>query len=129
MYVISGSTLFVVYVVLSIRLMWAGGELQNIEMVWYNLFDCRGDSKKRMPYKHTLTVAKNEHAMGTVAIKPVAVLATTFLGTMHPAVVATVRVFLCFVLSLCLSQSLGDSVTNLARVHRSWLSSEECCWV
>ena len=27
MYVISGSTLFVAYVVLSIRLMWAGGEL------------------------------------------------------------------------------------------------------
>ena len=84
---------------------------------------------KRSSPKHTLTVAKNEHAMGTVAIKTVAVLATTFLGTMHPAVVATVRVFLCFVLSLCLSQSLGDSVTNLARVHRSWLSSEECCWV
>ena len=91
LYVGIGSTLFLVYVGLSARLMWAGGELQNIEVVWYNPFNWRGDSKKRMPYKHALSVATNEHAMGTVAIKTVAVLSTTFLGTMHPTAVATVR--------------------------------------
>ena len=90
LYVGSGSTLFLVYVGLSARLMRAGGELQNIEVVC-NPFNWRGDSKKRMPYKHALSVATNEHAMGTVAIKTVAVLSTTFLGTMHPTAVATVR--------------------------------------
>ena len=90
LYVGSGSTLFLVYVGLSARLMRVGGELQNIEVVC-NPFNWRGDSKKRMPYKHALSVAMNEHAMGTVAIKTVAVLSTTFLGTMHPTAVATVR--------------------------------------
>ena len=91
LYVGSGSTLFLVYVGLSARLMRVGGELQNIEVVC-NPFDCRGDSKKHMPYKHALSVATNEHAMWTVAIKMVAVLSTTFLGTKHPTAVATVRV-------------------------------------
>ena len=91
LYVGIGSTLFLIYVGLSARLMRAGGELQNIEVVWYNPFNWRGDSKKRMPYKHALSVSMNEHAMGTVAIKTVAVLSTTFLGTMHPTAVATVR--------------------------------------
>ena len=91
LYVGIGSTLFVVYVGLSARLMRVGGELQNIEVVC-NPFDCRGDSKKHMPYKHALSVATNEHAMWTVAIKTVAVLSTTFLGTMHPTTVATVCV-------------------------------------
>ena len=90
LYVGMGSTLFLVYVGLSVRLMRAGGELQNIEVVC-NPFNWRGDSKKRMPYKHALSVATNEHAMWTVAIKTVAVLSTTFLGTMHPTAVATVR--------------------------------------
>ena len=92
LYVGIGSTLFLVYVGLSARLMRAGGELQNIEVVWYNPLNWRGDSKKRMPYKHALSVSMNEHAMGTVAIKTVAVLSTTFLGTMHPTAVASVRV-------------------------------------
>ena len=91
LYVGIGSTLFLIYVGLSARLMRAGGELQNIEVVWYNPFNWRGDSKKRMPYKHALSMATNEHAMGTVAIKTVAVLSTTFLGTMHPTAVASVR--------------------------------------
>ena len=92
-YVVPGATLFVVYVGLSARLMRAGGQLQNIEMVWHNPFDWRGDNRKRMSYKHALSLAKNQHAMGTVAIKTPAVLATIFLGTRHPAVVAAVRVF------------------------------------
>ena len=91
LYVGTGSTLFLVYVGLSTRLLRVGGELQNIEVV-SNPFDWRGDSKKRMPYKHALSMSMNEHAMGTVAIKTVAVLSTTFLGTMHPTAVATVRV-------------------------------------
>ena len=56
-----------------------------------NPFDCRGDSKKHMPYKHALSVATNEHAMWTVAIKTVAVLSATFLGTMHPTAVGLRR--------------------------------------
>ena len=91
LYVVTGSTLFLVYVGLSARLLRVGGELQNIEAVWYNPLDWRGDSKKRMPYKHALSVATNEHAMWTVAIKTVAVLSTTFLGTIHPTAVAMVR--------------------------------------
>ena len=38
------------------------------------------------------SAAMNEHALGTVAIKAVAVLSTTFLGTMHPTAVAVVCV-------------------------------------
>ena len=90
LYVVLGSFLFVAYVVLSARLMRAGGELQNIEMVC-DPFDWRHDCKKRMPYKHALSVAKTEHALGTVAIKTVAVVVATFLGTFHPTVVAAVR--------------------------------------
>ena len=92
LYVVTGSTLFLVYVGLSARLLRVGGELQNIEAVWYNPFDWRGDSKKRMPYTHALSLAKNEHGVGTVAVKTVAVLVATFIGTMHPTAVSTVRV-------------------------------------
>lgn len=129
LYVISGSIMLVMYVRLSVRLMRAGGELHNIAMVWYKPFDSADDYTKRMPYKHALSVAKNEHAMGTVAIKTVAVLAATFLGTVHPTVVATVRTEL----SICgsfLSQahSHASCATDLGRVRRSWLLSVACCW-
>ena len=57
-----------------------------------NPFDWRGDSKKRMPYTHALSLAKNEHGVGTVTVKTVAVLVATFFGTMHPTAVSMVRV-------------------------------------
>ena len=80
LYVVTGSSLFLVYVGLSARLLRVGGELQNSEAVWYNPFDWRGDSKKRMPYTHALSLAKNEHEVGTVAVKEI----TAFVGPEPP---------------------------------------------
>ena len=89
-YIVPGSVLFVLFTALCARLIRAGGELQNIEMT-LNLLDWRGDSKKKPPYAHALSARSSKHAEVTVAVKTVAVLATTFMGTGHPIAVAAVR--------------------------------------
>lgn len=71
--------------------MRVGGELGNIEMQLHKPLDYRGDNNKRMPYKHRLSLANAKHGLSTVAIKTVAVLASTYMGAEHPSVVATVR--------------------------------------
>jgi hypothetical protein len=91
LYAVLGFVLFVLFVGTSARLVRVGGELGNIEMQLHNPLDWRGDCGKRMPYKHRLSAANIEHASGTVAVKTVAVLAATYLGTQHPVVVAAVR--------------------------------------
>lgn len=78
------------FVAISARLMRVGGELQNIEIRFRNPLDCRGDCRKIMPYQHRLSTVNTEHASGTVAIKTVAVLAHTYMGTNYPTVVAVV---------------------------------------
>jgi len=77
-------------VVLSARLMSVGGELASIEMST-NPLNCRGDSKVQKAYVHALSARSTAHALVTVAVKTVAVFATTFMGTKHPVIVAAVR--------------------------------------
>lgn len=91
-YVVPGAVLAISYVWLCGRLMLAGGEVQNVEMS-FNLLDWRSDSRKRMPYMHALSPHSNEYLVGTVAVKTVSVLTTTFLGSVYPISVAAVMVF------------------------------------
>ena len=80
-----------VFVVLSARLMSVGGELASIEMT-ANPLNWRGDSRKvQKAYVHALSARSTAHALVTVAVKTVAVFATTFMGTKHPVIVAAVR--------------------------------------
>ena len=88
-FLVPGVLLLVVFVALSARVMSVGGELANIEMR-ANPLDPRGDSDKQMPYAHTLSPHSTAHAAVTVAVKTVAVLASTFMGTRHPIVVQVV---------------------------------------
>ena len=90
-YAVPGIILLVVFVVLSARLMSVGGELASIEMT-ANPLNWRGDSHKlRKAYVHALSARSTAHASVTVAVKTVAVFATTFMGTKHPVIVAAVR--------------------------------------
>ena len=89
-YAVPGIILLVVFVVLSARLMSVGGELGSIEMT-ANPLNCRGDSKVQKAYVHALSARSTAHALVTVAVKTVAVFATTFMGTKHPVIVAAVR--------------------------------------
>ena len=84
-FLVPGVLLLVVFVALSARVMSVGGELANIEMR-ANPLDPRGDSTKRTLYAHTLSPHSTAHAAVTVAVKTVAVLASTFMGTRHPIV-------------------------------------------
>ena len=98
-YAVPGIILLVVFVVLSARLMSVGGELGRIEMT-ANPLKTTGDSRN-LPktYVHALSVRSTAHALVTVAVKTVAVFATTFMGTKHPVIVAAVRaseLFACF---------------------------------
>ena len=89
-YAVPGIILLVVFVVFSARLMSVGGELVSIEMT-ANPLDWRGDSRKQKVYVHALSARSTAHALVTVAVKTVAVFATTFMGTKHPVIVAAVR--------------------------------------
>ena len=90
-YAVPGIILLVVFVVLSARLMSVGGELASIEMT-ANPLNWRGDSRKvQKAYVHALSARSTAHASVTVAVKTVAVFATTFMGTKHPVIVAAVR--------------------------------------
>ena len=92
-YAVPGIILLVVFVVLSARLMSVRGELGSIEMT-ANPLNCRGDSDSdNLPkaYVHALSAHSTAHALVTVAVKTVAVFATTFMGTKHPVIVAAVR--------------------------------------
>ena len=90
-YAVPGIILLVVFVVLSARLMSVGGELASIEMT-ANPLNWRGDSRKQKKvYVHALSVGSTAHALVTVAVKTIAVFATTFMGTKHPVIVAAVR--------------------------------------
>ena len=92
-YAVPGIILLVVFVVLSARLMSVGGELASIEMT-ANPLNWRGDSRSvQKPYVHALSARSTAHALVTVAVKTVAVFATTFMGTKHPIIVAAVRAF------------------------------------
>ena len=90
-YAVPGIILLVVFVVLSARLMSVGGELASIEMT-ANPLNWRGDSRNvPKAYVHALSERSTAHALITVAVKTVAVFATTFMGTKHPVIVAAVR--------------------------------------
>ena len=90
-YAVPGIVLLVVFVVFSARLMSVGGELGSIEMT-ANPLNWRGDSRKvQKVYVHALSARSTAHALVTVAVKTVAVFATTFMGTKHPVIVAAVR--------------------------------------
>ena len=90
-YAVPGIILLVVFVVLSARLMRVRGELASIEMTASPL-NCRGDSHKvPKAYVHALSAHSTAHASVTVAVKTVAVFATTFMGTKYPVIVAAVR--------------------------------------
>ena len=90
-YAVPGIILLVVFVVLSARLMSVGGELASIEMT-VNPLNWRGDSRNvPKAYVHVLSAHSTAHALVTVAVKTVAVFATTFMGTKHPVIVAAVR--------------------------------------
>ena len=89
-YAVPGIILLVVFVVLSARLMSVGGELASIEMTT-NPLNWRGDSRNvPKEYVHALSARSTAHALVTMAVKTVAVFATTFMGTKHPVVVAAV---------------------------------------
>ena len=89
-YVVPGIILLVAFVVLSTRLMSVGGELASIEMT-ANPLNWRGDSRKQKAYVPVLSAHITAQASLTVAVKTVAVFATTFMGTKHPVIVAAVR--------------------------------------
>ena len=89
-YAVPGIILLVVFVVLSARLLSVGGELASIEMT-ANPLNWRGDSRKQKVYVHALSARSTAHELVTVAVKTVAVFATTFMGTKHPVIVAAVR--------------------------------------
>ena len=90
-YAVLGIILLVVFVVLSARLMRVRGELASIEMST-NPLNCRGDSDNlQKAYVHALSAHNTAHASVTVAVKTVAVFATTFMGTKYPVIVAAVR--------------------------------------
>jgi hypothetical protein len=59
------------------------------EMTW-NPLSFAGDSKKQVERQHALSPQSSAHATLTVAAKCLAVLATTFMGTQHPTIVAAV---------------------------------------
>ena len=87
-YAVPGIILLVVFVVLSTRLMGVGGELASIGKVDY-----------QKVYVHALSARSTAHELVTVAVKTVVVLASTFMGTKHPVIVAAVRaseIFACF---------------------------------
>eukprot|EP01045_Picozoa_sp_COSAG04_P019847 COSAG04_NODE_1968_length_5112_cov_3.258328_2_plen_73_part_00 len=70
--------------------MSVGGELGSIEMT-ANPLNWRGDSHNvQKTYVHALSAHSTAHALVTVAVKTVAVFATTFMGTKHPIIVAAV---------------------------------------
>ena len=48
-------------------------------------------ARKQKTYVHALSARSAAHALVTVAVKTVAVFATTFMGTKHPVIVAAVR--------------------------------------
>ena len=87
-----GLVLFVLFVVLSARLMRAGGELGKLEFSWANPFSWAGDSKQAAAHQHALSARDSAHETLTVASKCVAVLASTFLGTIYPTLVAAIFV-------------------------------------
>ena len=111
-YAVPGIILLVVFVVLSARLMSVRGELGSIEMT-ANPLNCRGDSDN-LPkaYVHALSAHSTAHALVTVAVKTVAVFATTFMGTKHPVIVAAVRA--CGLVA-CFHSSHGSDL-----VRRCW---------
>ena len=78
-YAVPGIILLVVFVALSARLMSVGGELASIGKVDY-----------QNAYVHALSARSTAHELVTVAVKTVAVFATTFMGTKHPVIVAAV---------------------------------------
>ena len=87
-----GLLLFTLFVALSARLMRAGGELGQLEFSWTSPCSWAGDGKKADTYRHPLCARDSTHEMLTVATKCVAVLASTFLGSIYPTVVAIVFV-------------------------------------
>ena len=110
-YAVPGMILLVVFVVLSARLMSVGGELASIEMT-ANPLNWRGDIRKQKAYVHALSARSTAHALVTVAVKTVAVFATTFMGTKHPVIVAAVRAS---ELAACFHSSRGSDL-----VRRYW---------
>ena len=90
-YAAPGIILLVVFIVLSARLLSVGGELASIEMT-ANPLKTRGDNRNlQKAYVHALSARSTAHALVTVAVKTVAVFATTFVGTKHPVIVTAVR--------------------------------------
>ena len=87
---LAGFLAFVLFLSMSARLIWVGGVLQNIELK-SNPFDWKSDNRKLMPFIHALSPHSNTHAAITVAVKTVAVLASTFF-TKRPVVVQAVLV-------------------------------------
>ena len=118
-YAVPGIILLVVFVVLSARLMSVGGELASIEMT-ANPLNWRGDSRKvQKAYVHALSAHSTAHASVTVAVKTVAVFATTFMGTKHPVIVAAVRAYLSMsFLHASASQLNHTALSDLVR--RCW---------
>ena len=111
-YAVSGIVLLGVFVVLSARLMSVGDELASIEMTT-NPLNWRGDSRpEQKAYVHALSARSTAHALVTVAVKTVAVFATTFMGTKHPVIVALVRASQ---LAACFHSSRGSDL-----VRRYW---------
>ena len=87
-----GVPLALLFCILSTRLIFAGGELRNLEVQGKtscqkvrNFLSWRGDSRNRLPYQHLLSSRSNVHETATVAIKFTVVLANTFLGSKVPA--------------------------------------------
>ena len=119
-YAVPGIILLVVFVILSARLMRVGGELASIEMT-ANPLNCRRDSKVQKAYVHALSARSTAHELVTVAVKTVAVFATTLMGTKHPDIVAVVsqrasELVACFVAGNCSRRS--------DLVRRCWLDAD-----
>ena len=122
-YAVPGIILLVVFVVLSTRLMSVGGELASIEMT-ANPLNWRGDSHKvQKAYVHALSARSTAHALVTVAVKTVAVFATTFMGTKHPVIVAAVRASG----PLRASASQDDPTALCGLVRRCWSAAGWQC--
>ena len=83
-----GFVLFVLFTTLSARLILAGGELSHIEMTLANPLACGSDSKKVPAHMHALSACSLKHDVFSLCAKTVAVLASTYLGSKHPTVVA-----------------------------------------
>jgi WD40 repeat protein len=78
LYVIVGVVMMGMHIMLSVRLKRVYGYLELLE-VRRNLFDFRGDSNKKMPAEHALSIERGEHACVEVICK-IVIVASEVLG-------------------------------------------------